>query len=176
MRILIYLGVISFIFSCQSGPCTRYVTEAPEIEFAKALVNNYEKGDWDSWLQIYADTARIFHNSMTPITKDELKSGFVAGLESYSTYGFNGNPYFYEMIIDDKGEKWVYFWGTWSGTLIANEESIYIPVHLALNFRDGKIVREHAYYDRSPIVEAKAKSAVTEEEETEEEEEEETEE
>ena len=157
MKFILYLGVLSLFFSCNSGPCQRYVTDSPEIQAAKDLVNNYEKGDWDNWVQVYADTARIFHNSMTPITKDELKSGFVAGLASYSSYGFKGNPYFYEMIIDDKGEKWVYFWGTWSGTLISNEENVYIPVHLALNFREGKIVREHAYFDTGPIVEAKAK-------------------
>jgi len=151
------MGVISFLFSCQPAVQDRYITTSPEIEAAKTLVNNYEQGDWDNWIQIYADSARIFHNTMSPITKDELKAGFVAGLASYSSYGFKGNPSFYEMIVDDKGEKWVYFWGTWSGTLKASEENVYIPVHLALNFKDGKIIREHAYFDTGPIVEAKAK-------------------
>jgi len=166
MKTILYLGVLSFLISCQQAPPERYITSSPEIDSAKDLVNNYESGDWDNWTQLYADSARIFHNTMTPMTKDELKDGFVAGLASYSSYGFKGNPSFYEMIIDDKNEKWVYFWGTWSGTLKANEESVYIPVHLALNFKDGVIIREHAYYDRNPIVEAKAKVLEDSEEET----------
>jgi hypothetical protein len=162
MKTIFYLGVLGFLLSCQEAPPERYVTTAPEIDMAKALVNHYEMGDWENWIQLYADSARIFHNSMQPITKDELKNGFVAGLASYSTYGFKGNPSFYEMIIDDKNEKWVYFWGTWSGTLKTNEEQVYIPVHLALNFKDGKIIREHAYYDNGPIVEAKARAVAME--------------
>lgn len=165
MKTMILLAAVSVIVACQPTSPDQYLTDSEEIQLAKNLVNSYELGDWDQWVQIYADSARIFHNSMTPVTKDELRDGFVAGLASYSDYGFKGNPYFYEMIIDDKGEKWVYFWGTWSGTFKESDETIYVPVHLALNFENGKIKREHAYYDRSQIVQQQStEEAVTDSE------------
>jgi hypothetical protein len=71
------------------------------------------------------------------------------------------------MILDDKGETWVYFWGTWEGTLSANGEKIELPVHLAMQFMDNKIVKEHGYWDNMPMREALSAleaAAMTEEE------------
>ena len=51
------------------------------------------------------------------------------------------------MIIDDKDEKWVNFWGTWEGNIGALDRDLKIPVHLTLKFQDGKIVEEHAFYN-----------------------------
>ena len=70
------------------------------------------------------------------------------------------------MVIDDKGEKWVNFWGTWEGTIAANNQKLIIPVHLTLQFVNGKIVEEHGYYDLSEYmaVMQKIESEMAEEE------------
>ncbi len=50
------------IASCQA-PCEkRYFTESPEIDLGKKLVEAYLAGNWDSYPELYADTARIGRN------------------------------------------------------------------------------------------------------------------
>ena len=58
----------------------------------------------------------------------------------------------YEMVVTDKGETWVNFWGLWQGRLKANNQLYEIPVHLTAQFIDGKIVKEFGYWDNSPII------------------------
>ena len=58
---------------------------------------------------------------------------------------------YFEMITDDKNEKWVYFWGTWEGTMKSNNQTYIVPVHLAVRFENNKIVREYGYYNRSQV-------------------------
>ena len=60
----------------------------------------------------------------------------------------------YEMVTNDKGSTWVYFWGNWKGTLAANNKEIKIPVHLSLKFANGKIVREEGFYNLSELTTA----------------------
>jgi len=58
------------------------------------------------------------------------------------------------MIIDDEGDKWVYFWGTWEGKIADSDKELMVPVHFALKFVDSKIVEEYGYYDNSATMAA----------------------
>ena len=74
---LLILGVI-FFTSCQNTP-ERYTTTSTNIDEVKALLNDYESGNWDAWATHYVDTAKIFHNTWktgsTPAeTQEALKS------------------------------------------------------------------------------------------------------
>ena len=64
-----------------------------------------------------------------------------------SSYGFNRDKEYIEMVLDKEDETWVYYWALHKGTLAANNKELSIPVHLAVQFVDGKIVEEHVYYD-----------------------------
>jgi len=165
---LVLLGLTIVLFAaCQKSEPQRYFSSSPEIDAVKALIKNYEDGNWGKWITQYADTAKIYHNSLKSISRDELLKGFKGSLTDFSTYKFSDDDFFYEMIIDDKEEKWVYFWGTWEGNLAANDKKIVVPVHLAARFTNGKIVREYAYYDNAPVMlainEIKATKLVEEE-------------
>ena len=63
------------------------------------------------------------------------------------------------MIIDDKNEKWVYFWGTWEATAADINKEVKLPVHLALKFENNKIVEEYGYYDTAPLIEVSKERA-----------------
>ena len=52
-----------------------------------------------------------------------------------------------EQIIDDKGRTWVNFWGVWKGTLKENSTEVIIPVHLTIQFKNGKVVEEYGFWD-----------------------------
>ncbi|MGB5361022.1 MAG: nuclear transport factor 2 family protein [Eudoraea sp.] len=145
--LLLFLAAV-FFMSCKNAE-PKYFSSSPEIDEVKALVKDYNAGDWTAWMTHYADTAKIQHNTLEDSTPAELLEGFKDLLAGTSSYGFTDKDIFYEMVIDDKGEKWVNFWGTWEGTIAANNQKLVIPVHLTSQFVNGKIVEEHGYYDLS---------------------------
>ena len=152
MKKLILLGLaVVFFTSCQNNEPTRYTSTSPEIDVINALVKDYESGNWENWGTHYADTAKIFHNALEGITSQELQEQLKNTLQYMSSYGFNEKEMFIEMIIDDKGDKWVYLWGIWEGKVSDTNIEVAMPVHIALQFVNSKIVREYAYYDPAAI-------------------------
>jgi ketosteroid isomerase-like protein len=144
LALILLTGML--IWACEEST-SRYVSASPEIDVVKALVKDYEDGDWQAWESHYADTAKVYHNTTEPSSVAEVRDGLGGLLANVSAYGFRNEDMFHEMIIDDDGEKWVNFWGNWEGTLSETGETMIIPVHLTLQFEDGKIVEEHAYYN-----------------------------
>lgn len=153
MKKLFLLGLAVILFSaCQQKGPARYASSSPEIDIVKAHIEDYNKGNWESWTSHYADTAKVHHNTLEASSVKELMEGLKKNLQDVSSYTFLDKDMFYEMVIDDKGEKWVNFWATWEGTVAANNKKLTIPVHLTLQFVDSKIVEEHAYYDLSEFM------------------------
>ena len=154
MKKLLLLGLILVLtLSCQNAE-QRYFTSSPEIDSLKELVSYYENGNWEKWMTHYADTAKIYHNTTDGVSASETQQSLKEILSNVSSYKFDEKPIFYEMIIDDEGEKWVYFWANWRGTLAANNQELVIPVHLAVNMVDGLIAEEYGYYDVSRFMAA----------------------
>lgn len=155
MKKLILLGLTLILFTaCQNKETVRYTAISPEIDVAKAAIKDYQDGNWERWMSHYADTAQVFHNTVVPASPKELQEALTSVIERLSDYGFSDKDIFYEMIIDDKGDKWVYFWGTWEATVAQSNKKLVLPVHLAFKFVDNKIVREYGYYDFSPVMTA----------------------
>ncbi len=69
----------------------------------------------------------------------------------FSDIHYVADEVFFEMVVNDKGETWVYFWGLWSAVLNANGQKFEIPVHVATRFENGKIVAEHGYWNSSEL-------------------------
>ncbi len=153
MKQLILIGFALLIFaSCQNNS-KRYTQHSPEIETVKAALNDYDFQNWDTLIMHYADTAKIYHNTRTNVlTPQDLPEYYQKNDVSFSTRAFEDENREYEMIIDDKGKKWVNFWGLWKGNLTNNNKEIVIPVHTTTQFVDGKIVQEYGYWDRSELI------------------------
>lgn len=147
--LFILLISTGLLLACKDQTPPRYSSASPEIDSVKTLIKDYEDGNWEGWTGHYADTAQVYHNSTDAISPQQLKEGLQGILANASEYHFDDDDIFYEMVIDDDGEKWVNFWGNWEGTLAANGQQMTVPVHLTLQFVDGKIVEEHGYYDLS---------------------------
>jgi ketosteroid isomerase-like protein len=79
-----------------------------------------------------------------------------------SSYGFNHDEAFIEMVLDKDNKTWVYYWATHNGTFSATNKELAIPVHLAVQFVDGKIVAEHVYFDATEMNAEFAKMAAAE--------------
>jgi SnoaL-like domain len=155
MRKLILLGFAAILFAACSNPGPpRWTTTAPEIDVAKALLKDYQDGNWESWMSHYADTAKVFHNTIVGATPKQLQEALSADIQKLSSYHFSDKDIYYERIIDDDGQTWVYFWGTWEATVATTNKQLVVPVHLDLHFVDGKIGREYGYYDYSSLMTA----------------------
>jgi ketosteroid isomerase-like protein len=152
MKKLFLLGLTLVLFiACQEQKPQRYFADSPEIETLKAGITAYESGDWDAWKSHFVDTAKIFVNSIKPIGLEERAEGLKSMAGAMSSYGFNHDREFIEMVLDKEDETWVYYWAAHKGKFEASGNEVVIPVHLAVQFVDGKIVEEHVYFDATAM-------------------------
>lgn len=166
MKKLILLGLTIVLFiSCQEKQPIRYTTSSSEIDEIKTLLKDYEDGNWANWATHYSDNAKAFHNILEGISPEQLQKGFKETINSLSSYGISheDDEIFFENIIDDKGDNWVYFWGTWQATVSNTNKKIAMPMHIAYKMVDNKIVTEYAYYDPTAIRNAIIEKQVAEE-------------
>lgn len=147
MKKLFFLVLVaSFFIACQNNP-QRYFANSSEIETLKSGIKAYETGDWDKWKSHFADTAKIFVNSTKAQTTEKRLQGLKAMTSAMSSYGFNHDKEYVEMVLDKEDETWVYYWALHKNTFAANNKELSIPVHLAVQFVNGQIVEEHIYFD-----------------------------
>lgn len=147
--LLLSLAIIAFV-ACQDKP-QRYFEESAEIETVKSGIKAYENQDWEAWKSHFADSAKIFHNTNKPASPSEMIEGMQQMLSHFSSYGFSKEGGIHEMVIDKDGKTWVNYWGNWGGKANVTGKQLVVPVHLTLEFVDGKIVQEYAYYDTAGI-------------------------
>ncbi|MBT8204105.1 MAG: ester cyclase [Eudoraea sp.] len=159
MKNLFFIAFCAILFiGCQPQGPERFSTTGPEIDLVKALIADYEAGNWEAWNAKFADTVKVYHNNWnTPVSAKAAQENHQQALTQVSEYKFRDEPRFLEKIIDDDGETWVNFWGVWEGTLRSNGEVIQLPVHLTLQIADGKIVEEHGFWDSAITQNALAK-------------------
>ncbi|WP_222984528.1 nuclear transport factor 2 family protein [Flagellimonas meishanensis] len=142
--------LVLVLSACQQAP-VRYTQNSPEIETVKQLISNYDSKNYDT--SMYADTSKTYYNTKdNPMSANEAMDFHKDSDTNYISRGFGGSHQEYEMVITDKGETWVNSWLDWKGTLAANGKEIDIPIHLTFQFVDGKIVREHGYWDPTTVV------------------------
>jgi len=132
----------------------RHFMESPEIDSFTAVIGAYESGDFEAMKGHFSDTAKIYHNTNKGISVDENLKVQEEMISNFSSYGFDKDDDYMEMVIDGENETWVYYWADWSGTLKANEKTISVTVHLAVQYVDGKAVEEYGYWDNTSINEA----------------------
>jgi len=149
MKKLFLLGLAIVLFSACNNK-VRYTQNAPEIDTYKKVINDYDKHNWKDMVTYYADTAKILNNvtNKNAISVAEL---ITKNKEDAKLFTWDFVDKEYEMVVTDKGETWVNFWGLWKGKLKSNNKLYEIPVHTTTRFVNGKIVRELGYWDGSNI-------------------------
>ena len=152
----IVIGCLLTVFLCCEKPQQKYFSQSPEITSFKTSISQYNNGDWESWRTLFADTAKLYINAKKSITATDLENAQKEMLTNFSSYGFEDEDTFIEMIITDDGETWVNYWANWQGTLIANNTTIDVPVHITAQYIDGKIVELYDYYDSAIVSRALA--------------------
>ena len=151
-KIILITLVIAAVAACKNE--VHYTKNSLEIETFKQVVKDYEVGNWESYATHYAYTVKIAYNTTEKKALTLAQSIALHKEETtiLSSYNYVPEESEYEMVVTDKGETWVNFWGLWQGRLKANNQLYEIPVHLTAQFIDGKIVKEFGYWDNSPII------------------------
>jgi hypothetical protein len=155
MKKLFFLGlaIVLSLTACQQQE-KRYTQQSPEIDTYKKVIEAYEKQDWEALASHYADTAKIMNNVIEEegktITEEVTMGKEDAAL--FSSWDYEDADTEYEMTITDSGKTYVNFWGIWKGTLVANNKTYTIPVHISAQFVAGKIVKEYGYWDLSKLM------------------------
>jgi ketosteroid isomerase-like protein len=151
-KTLITLGLCAMLYSCAQEQ--RYTMQSPEIDAIKSMFEMYNKGDFDGQRQFYAENAQVFNNALEsdPTSVDSMLQQQKDEMGGFSSYAISIGEDAIEMVTTDKGEKWVNVWGTWKATMAATGQTFEIPVHSTYQFVEGKITREHGYWDNSPVV------------------------
>ena len=160
--LLVVLSILLFT-ACQEQEKKRYFAESPEIDVLKAGIKAYETGDWDTWKSHFADTAKVFVNSDKSINVAKRLEDLSSGSTILSSYGFDHDKEYMEMVLDKDDETWVYYWAQWNGEFTTTKRKVSVPIHLAVQFIDGKIVTEHIYYDGTEMNKAIEEVTVIEE-------------
>lgn len=152
MKATCSICVVILVF-CACEEKQRYTQQSAEIEAIRSIISSYESGNFEAYLPHYAELAQLFFNTTedNPATIQEIIAQQKLELEALSSYSFDREKDVLEMVIDDKGEIWVNYWGVWKGTLAANGKTFETPVHMTTQFVDGKIVRSFGYWDNAPI-------------------------
>ena len=150
MKKLFILGLAIVLFtSCNQKQ--RYTQQSAEIDTYKKAMEDYKTQNWEDYRLHYADTAKIANN----VVKEKAQSVTEAIEKAKSDaklFDWKVEDIDYEMVVTDKGETWVNYWGVWSGTMKSTGKTYVIPFHNTAQFIDGKIVREDGYWDNSEIV------------------------
>lgn len=149
-KILLVILIIVLMPSCINESEQRYKRASAEIDLLKNGIDYYEKADWNSWMDQYSDSAKIYQNTWYDhLSPEQAREQHELLTSKLSSYGFERKNLTMEQIIDDKGRTWVNSWGLWKGTLKSNGEVVEIPVHLTIQFVDGKVVEEWGFWDTS---------------------------
>lgn len=154
MKNILVIGFICVLnFSCNNHD-KRYTQQSPEIDTYKKVIADYENQDWQSLASHYADTAKILNNvtQKDAQTVAQLIAENKEDARIFDSWKYDPNSVEYEMVVTDKGETWVNFWGNWEATLKANGKLYVLPAHITARFVDGKIVREDGYWDLSKLM------------------------
>lgn len=152
MKKIMLLGFALVLFTACNQK-QRYTQNSAEIDTFKSVIKNYNNQDWIGMTSHYADTAKTFNNSSdVGLSIADMIDYHKQSLSNLSNRGFLDKDQEYEMVVTDKGDTWVNFWGDWEGTLKANGKKIKIPIHLTSQFKEGEIVRASGNWDNAPIV------------------------
>jgi hypothetical protein len=147
--ILLGLAIVLSLSACNQEK--RYTQQSPEIDSYKKLMEAYKTKNWADYPSYYADTAKIASN----VVKEKAKTVSQAiekSKEDANLFNYKVEDMDYEMVVTDKGETWVNYWGIWTGTLKSTGKVYVIPFHNTAQFIEGKIVQKDGYWDNSEIV------------------------
>ena len=136
--------------ACQKKEPQRYFSDSAEIESSKKLISYFANNNYDGIKEIYSDSVKIYDNSVKALTLSDMINMMKENAEM-SEYMKIKDSAEYEMVLTKENETWVNCWYTVIGKFKGLDKEMVIPCHSTFQFIDGKIVKEHSYYNTLPV-------------------------
>lgn len=167
MKRLCYLLIagVALFAACSSpppaAPRNEAVTEGPGADSIRMFFDNFAKGDWTALRTMYSDTAGIYHNASVKMSPDSIVNFHKARRENYEKVEAQ---VFAPLVVkygtgEMSGQHWRTAWADLTITIKGTGEVVRIPMNIAWLIQDGKVVREHAFYNSLGIFQALTKAA-----------------
>ena len=154
-RIIPTLALIPLLIlsSCQQKAPDDY---SDEIEVIKKITDALVyTGHEELFDEAYADTAKLYWNSVHALSPKEALRGMELALEHFTDMRFLEGKV-YETVTTAEGQTWIGFWGVWEGRVKEHSTVVQLPVHLISRFENGKIVEESGFWDNQHLNDALA--------------------
>lgn len=135
---------------CQKKETQRYFNDSPEIQTTKKVIEYYATYNYDGLKEIYSDSAKIYDNSVDPISLAQMIHDIKANEDLIESAKVRDSSE-YEMVITNDGETWVNSWYTVIFKFKDLDKDMSLPCHSTFQYKDGKIVKEYSYYNIHPI-------------------------
>lgn len=166
MKRTFYLMIagIAFLAACStpppSAPLNIAFTEGSGTDSIRMFFENYAKGDWSALRSVYHDTAAVYHNASEKMSADSIVSFHKARRGNYDNVEVEVAV---PLDVDYKvgqlaGEHWRTAWAELRLTVKGTGEVVRLPMNIAWMMRDGKVVREHAFYNTLGLFQALTKA------------------
>lgn len=151
-RQLILLGaMVTLLVGCQQAPKIIIASSGPQIDDLNKNMAAYASGDWATYRSAFADTAKIFLNTMQ-LDADSLVRYQQARRAYYDKVETSSEAI--EYIKYDNGDEWTHWWGRLKLTIKGTGRTVEIPIHLAGHLVGGKTVEQYAYFNALEISDA----------------------
>jgi hypothetical protein len=150
-RITLFIAAAALLAACQQAP-KQYFEASPEIDMAKKATAAYVAADWETMRSLFADTAKIADNVWNPadfVTVDQWIERFKTDRANNFPEVSIGDDAVYNMVVTDKGEKYVLCWLNWSGKT-KDGKAATAPVHLFFQVAGGKFAWHGAIFNALP--------------------------
>jgi ketosteroid isomerase-like protein len=155
---------IAFAFACSSpppsAPRNEATQEGPGADSIKLFFDNFASGDWTAMRAVYHDTAAVYHNASARMSPDSIVAFHTARRAAYEKVEAKVFvPLVVNMAVGEmKGETWRLGWADLTFTIKGTAEVVRVPVQIAWQIKNGKVVREHAYYNSLGLYQALMKA------------------
>lgn len=139
---LLFIGALTFAQGKKSTGKIRFDSKA---ETAMQIFNDYTKGDFKLFETKLSDTVKVYVANTDKLTKADLMAGLNQDHTMFSeiAWGWLNT----ETASYKDGSVWTLGWGLWTGTGNFTKEKHRVPVHMAYQWRDDKIVTVLHYFD-----------------------------
>lgn len=129
----------------------------------KYILEDYTKNDYSKFDEIVSDSAKIYFNTKTPISKSQWKELAQLHHVYFDSIGWNKNDFYVKtdsLIKDEKHENnivkagsiYTLVWFTWDGTGKTTHSKIANPGHIIFKWENDKIVVARFSFDPTALL------------------------
>lgn len=122
----------------------------------RKILSEYEKNNMDSLSDLWSDSLKVYANSTKAESKSYLMNAVKMHHQLFDKIKIMEEDFYVETTTYPNGRTFTKSWFNWYGVGKFTKNEVLLPVHLAQEWSDGKIVAEHHFLDTKPMMDEMA--------------------